>query len=135
MTLSRQLGIIHAFARITAAFVWLYHGIVPKLLLINPDELKLIQAGGISAEDAVYLLPIIGITEAGIGLLLLATWPYRWPLFLSAAAMAVALAGVAITSPAYLTGAFNPVSLNAATFSLSVIGALSLVKAELPIKR
>jgi hypothetical protein len=47
--------------------------------------------------------------------------------------MVIALLGVAITSPAYLTGAFNPVSLNAATFALSVIGAVSLVKTELPL--
>ncbi|NTV47109.1 MAG: DoxX family protein [Chlorobiales bacterium] len=128
------MGLIHAVARVTAAFVWLYHGIVPKLLFIHPDELLLIQAGGVSAETALYLLPVIGIAETGIGLLLLATWSFRWPLVFSAAAMVVALLGVAVTSPAYLTGAFNPVSLNVATIALSVIGALSLAKEENPLK-
>jgi hypothetical protein len=39
--------------------------------------------------------------------------------------MVLALAGVLIHSPHYLAAAFNPVTLNAAMISLSVIGLVS----------
>ncbi|NTV45789.1 MAG: DoxX family protein [Chlorobiales bacterium] len=132
MITSQTQSVIHGFARVSTAIVWIYHGIVPKLIFTNPDELKLIQAGGVSADTALLLLPVVGIIETGIGLLLLATWAFRWPFFFSAAAMVVSLIGVTVTSPAYLVGAFNPFSLNIATFSLSVIGALSVPREVTP---
>lgn len=132
MMTSKTQSLIHGFARVSTAIVWIYHGIVPKLIFTNPDELKLIQAGGISANDALLLLPVVGIAETGMGLLLLATWAFRWPFYFSAAAMVAALIGVTMTSPAYLTGAFNPFSLNVAVFCLSVIGALSVPGEEAP---
>ncbi|ACF14268.1 DoxX family protein [Chloroherpeton thalassium ATCC 35110] len=119
---------VHIWARIGAAFVWIYHGLVPKLLFGHVDEIRLLQAGGIDFATAKSVLPIIGVAEILIGVLLLLTWSRSWPLALSAIAMIFALLGVAFTSPAYLVAAFNPVSLNLATFTLSAIGFYALHK-------
>src|ERR1700682_6711833 len=46
---SLQRSLIHTIARIALAFVWLYQGVIPKLLDQHADELAMIQQGGISA--------------------------------------------------------------------------------------
>jgi len=126
----KALQTVHVFARLGAAFVWIYHGLVPKLLFRHADEIRLMQAGGIDLETTHELLPFVGAAEIAIGVFLLFTWRLGWPLLLSAAAMILALLGVSATSPAYLVAAFNPVSLNVATFVLSVIGVYALRKSS-----
>jgi len=115
---SMALTIVHAIARITIAFIWIWHGLVPKLLFSHIDERTMLDQSGVSLS----LLPWIGATEIAIGFLVLATWQIRPVLLLNGAVMIVALAVVAVKSPLYIVAAFNPVTLNLAVVALSVIG-------------
>ncbi len=119
--LVRTCSTIYTLARLAVVFVWLWHGLIPKLLFHNGDELTMLHNSGLS--DA--WLPVVGTAEVLIGLAGLLLWRWRAYLLLSAAAMVFATVAVAHSSPAYLQAAFNPVTLNLGVFTLSVIGWLA----------
>ncbi len=68
-SLSMQSSIIHAIARIVIAFIWLYHGLIPKLLFLSKDELTLVTNAGLQPDAALTLVRIIGVAEIALGLL------------------------------------------------------------------
>lgn len=123
--LKRSLAWIHALARGAVAVIWLYHGIVPKLLFHHPDELELLTAGGMAAETAGKVVVATGWAEVLFALALLGTWRWRWGMLSNIVLMAGATAVVALHAPRYLVAAFNPVSLNVSVIALSGIAFLA----------
>lgn len=121
---SLRLALAAVAARGGVAAVWLWHGLVPKLLTADPTELKLLVAAGAPVDRAPELLAAAGVAELLFGLLVLLAPGRRAPLWLTIAAMAAALIGVAATAPSVLTAAFNPVTTN---LSVALLAALALV--------
>jgi uncharacterized membrane protein YphA (DoxX/SURF4 family) len=122
---SIQRSLIHAVARGTVAAVWVYQGLVPKLLGPHPDERAMVRQAGVPEESAAAVAQIIGGAEVAFGLVLLFAFRRRWPLTLTVVLMIAATIGVAVNSPSYLWAAFNPVSLNLAMIALASIGLLA----------
>jgi uncharacterized membrane protein YphA (DoxX/SURF4 family) len=114
---SMNLAAIHAVARITLAFIWIWHGLVPKILFRNIDERTMLRQSGIP----LHWLPWIGLGEIAFGVLILCTWNRRTILAVNAALMVFATLAVAVNSPAYLEGAFNPLTLNASVLALCCV--------------
>jgi uncharacterized membrane protein YphA (DoxX/SURF4 family) len=119
-----------AAARLVVAFVFIYEGLVPKLLYHHTTELALLSAAGVSTPHASGLVTAIGIGEILLGAIIALAWRTRWPLVLTIVLMLVALAGVALTAPSALVSAFNPVTLNLAMAALAAIALL--VGGDLP---
>jgi hypothetical protein len=115
---SRRMAAVHGLARIAISGVWLWHGLVPKLIFRDLDESILLARTGLPST----WLPWIGVAEVGIGLLVLLTWRWRGMFVVQALLMIGALLAVAVNSPAYLTHAFNPVTLNLMVVALAFIG-------------
>jgi hypothetical protein len=128
--LSMQRSVAHAVARIALSFIFVYQGIVPKLLASHASELEMLANGGLSAAHARFTLMAVGVAEVVLGMILLLAWHRRWPLAIVLLLMAATLLGVAATSPGVLTGAFNPVVLNVAVAALAVVAWLTM--ADLP---
>lgn len=124
---------IHALARLTLASVWLYHGLVPKLILHHPDELAMLTQAGLSAGAAQVAVRLVGGAEVAFGLLLLFGWRSRRLLLANIPLMLLALASVARSSPQYLVAAFNPLTLNLSVIALAL--AAYLASAALPSAR
>jgi hypothetical protein len=120
----------YTLARVAVAFVWLYHGLVPKLLFPSPDELTLLTRLGLSDAAARVTLPLIGVAELILTAVLVFAWRRTWPLWATLILMPLALVPIAITSPHFLAAAFNPVSLNACVFALAAVALLNV--ANLP---
>ncbi len=118
--LSLLLAVTYTIARSAVAAVWIWHGLVPKLLAHDPSELAMLAQTGLPPA-AVNL---VGVAEVLFGLLLLVLWRQRWPLLATILAMAAALVAVALRSPQLLTAAFNPVTLNLSVIALSAIALL-----------
>ena len=116
--LSMRFAVVHALSRIAVAAVWLWHGLVPKLLFRDADERIMLAHVGLPES----WLPWIGSAEIVMALLVLSTWRWRGMFVLQALLMLVALLAVALQSPHYLTHAFNPVTLNLLVVVLSFIG-------------
>ena len=117
---------IHVVARLGLAFVFAYHGLVPKLLTHHGDEIAMLRDVGLSAERANTALTAFGIGELVFACCLLLFWRRRWPLYVCISAMCVGIIGVMMSSPRFITAAFNPVSLNAAVACLAAIDLLVL---------
>lgn len=118
--------LVHAAARFSLAFIFLYHGLVPKLFGPHPDELAMIREAGVSAERAGAVTTIVGIGEVLLSFALILLWRRRWPPWLCRGLMAVAAVGVAINSPRFLVAPFNPVTLNLAVGCLAAIDLIVL---------
>ena len=123
--LSLQRSLIHLVARGALAFVWLYQGLVPKLLVQHADELTMIQQGGISATTAPLAVQAFGWIEVVFGLGMLLFFHHRWYFRFTIVAMICATVGVAIYSTQFLVAAFNPVSLNVLMAALALVGLLA----------
>lgn len=111
----------YALCRVTIAFIWFYHGLVPKLLGPHPDELAMNMAMGLSPLNASRLAVLGGVLEILFALLILLCWRQRWPLQLTVAAMVALLVFAAVAQPALLAGAFNPLTTNLAVLVLAVL--------------
>ena len=120
----KHAALIARLARGTVGFIWIYHGLVTKILARDADEFALLAAGGISAARQLPALLVVGALETLFGLVILCCGRTRWPLALSALAMVGATAGVAVTAPHFLTTAFNALTFNCAVAALSVIALL-----------
>ena len=115
----------HAVATGAVAFVWLWHGLVPKLLGPHPDELDMLREAGVAEPLVAPLTMVVGLAEVVMGLLVVIRSRGRWPFVATVVLMVLALAGVLATAPERALGAFGPVSLNALVIAASVIALLS----------
>lgn len=115
------LTLIHAVVRSSIAVIWIWHGVVPKLLYQNIDERIMLQQAALPPG----MLPSIGILEILFGVSVLIGWKWRPIFLLNLAVMLLATVSVAASSPSYLKAAFDPVTLNLAVVALSLAGWLS----------
>ncbi len=113
---------VYALARCAVAFIWVWHGLVPKLIAHDAAERLMLAQAGLPAGVVVP----IGVAEILFGVVILLLWRSRWPLAATVAAMLGALLSVAWRSPQFLTAAFNPVTLNLPVIALCVIAWLAL---------
>ena len=79
----------------------------------------------IEAGLSLALLPLVGVGEALIGVAGLVLWNWRSYFVVNVLLMFVTLGSVAVTSPWYLKGAFNPVTLNTGMIVMSIVGYLA----------
>ena len=114
---SMRFAGIALLVRATVAFVWCWHGLVPKLMFHNADELHMLSAGGLGPA----WLNLLGGVELAWGLAMLIVWHARWMLVVTALVMVAATVGVVLTSPEYLTAAFNPLTLNVCVAALALV--------------
>ena len=122
---SMHQSLVNLLARAGVAFIWIWHGVVPKLIYKHVDELAPLVAAGFSERSARLQVIACGWVELAIGLTLLLAWRVRWPLWLTLVAMPIALGGVARYTPWLLKAAFNPMSLNVSMFILATIALLT----------
>lgn len=122
---SRDTMLTYTLCCLTVAFVWLYHGLIPKLVVHNADEIKMLIDAGIPDSYLFKTVSLLGLAEICLALTLLVFWKSRLPLWLTLYAMIAATVGVSISSPSYLLAAFNPLTLNLALAVLAVVGLLN----------
>ena len=115
-------SVVHALARASVAFVFVYQGLVPKLLRFDSAEQQLMLAAGVLNRLIPAFVQGLGLAEIAFGVMLLLAWRVRWLFGMTIVLMVAALGIVTITAPQYLGHAFNPVTLNASIIMLSVIG-------------
>lgn len=123
-----QHALVHGIARAALAFVFVYHGLVPKLLVRHADEIAMLRATGLSADRIPGALALLGVAEILLGLCFL-VFPFRrWPIFVALGLLLAATIAVLVTAPQYLVAAFNPISLNLAVGGLAVIDLIAVTR-------
>jgi DoxX-like family len=123
-------GIVSIIVRFALALVFIYQGLIPKLIQQHRDELMMLRNSGFAEGALPAIVAFIGVCEILYGLLLLFTPYKKWPLIATLTFMVVATLNVAIFSPMFLASAFNAVTLNVLVTTLAFIGLL--VSSSLP---
>jgi uncharacterized membrane protein YphA (DoxX/SURF4 family) len=127
---SRDRAIVYTLARGTMAFIWFYHGLVPKLLYHDPAELDLLSKVGTPPQHLHAAATLAGAVEVLFASMLIILWRRTWPLWLTLVLMLVGIPVVAVSAPEYLSEAFNPVTLN---ISLAALATIALIaRRDLP---
>ncbi|MHB8628215.1 MAG: DoxX-like family protein [Aggregatilineales bacterium] len=121
---SLRSSLIHSLARISIAFIWLYQGLVPKLLFTQRDELVMMREAGIAAGSVSQAVQLFGIAEIVFGIAMLVMWRRRWLFLINVGLMVLATLAIILNSSEYVVMAFNPVTLNLAVIAFAVIGFL-----------
>lgn len=107
------------------AFVWMYQGIVPKLVFTHSEEVKMLSVMIDSTSHSIFVLKIIGILEIIFGIIWLLPFPKR-KVFIVHIFMLIALTLVAgFTNIASFTEPFNPITLNVLLMGLSIVGYIN----------
>lgn len=115
-------------ARLTLGFIFIYQGLVPKLMFLDKTELYLNQ---LHLDLALVPVPVwftaqlmaklAGIGEILLGLLIIIVARKNWPIWLAIVALIVLLLDCVLLAPHLLTGAFNPLIINIAMLGLAWI--------------
>lgn len=127
MTDARLLRIAW-LARLALATVFIWHGLVPKILWLSPGEVAMIAVHGLP-DHPLFAPPLIaavgGAAEVLLGVALLVVRRQRWPLLVAGVALLALLLDVVLLSPHLLIQAFNPLSTNLAALALCAVAWLA----------
>ncbi len=108
-------------ARFIVGMSWMYHGLFPKLLQIDPLEKAMTASLGFSDEISYFITKSAGVGELIFGLVFIVFYKSRMIVLLNIAGLIGLLFFVAVLQPNLLTGAFNPVTTNIPLIGLSLI--------------
>ncbi|KMJ57167.1 hypothetical protein AB685_17300 [Bacillus sp. LL01] len=106
-------------------FVWLYQGLVPKIIAQHPEEVAMLASlTSVEGTAATKAVGIIGILEILFGVVWLLYRKKRHLFALQIIAFPVLMVSALIASSTIATHPFNPVTFNASLWVLSLIGFL-----------
>jgi uncharacterized membrane protein YphA (DoxX/SURF4 family) len=107
-------------ARLALGIIFIYHGLVPKILFLSETEIQMIQAHGPHFPVETTALGA-GLAEIALGIALLFLRNAAWPVVVAITTLIILLIDTALFSPQLLIEAFNPVSTNVAAIALCII--------------
>ena len=107
-------------SRIAIAFIWLYHGLIPKLICSHPTEMELVSKGPMLGSPEITIV-VAGVIEVIAGLCVIAFWRSKWPIQLSLIGFTCLLVGSLVIAPEQATHAFNPVTLTVSAIFFCLI--------------
>ncbi|QJC54172.1 hypothetical protein HGI30_03555 [Paenibacillus albicereus] len=122
--LTLRLALVHAVTVALLSGLWLYEGLVPKLLLPSPEELRLLHGLGFGPEAARASLAALGVGEAALGAALLlgrSAGLLCWQGVL----LAVLAAGALVSRPEQLAEPFNALTLTLPMLGLTAVALLA----------
>jgi len=107
-----NLWLAKIMARVSLACVWLWEGLIPKLILVRASEVDLVARSGLYLYDARFTLHALGLAEVLFGLWLLTGRAERFTAGLAAAGAVILGALVALLEPSSLWDPLGGISKN-----------------------
>ena len=98
---------VRIVSRTALGLVWLYEGLVPKLVFPRPEQTELVRNSGLSFGAPDLTLQLMGVAQALVGLWLLSGIAERIAAAFATAWMCVLIIIVARGIPAMLTDPFG----------------------------
>jgi hypothetical protein len=130
---SLERSVVHSLVRIVLAFIWIYQGVVPKLLFRDTGELAILRQAHLFTGHEDLVLSVVGIAEVLFGCLVIRLWHSRTILTLNILLLALLGGGALVSQPGIFVAPFNPLTLNIAVAGLAAIGLV--VAHDLPSSR
>ncbi|TMC80042.1 MAG: hypothetical protein E6J09_00410 [Chloroflexi bacterium] len=111
---------LRPFASLALAFIWLYHGIVPKLVA-GAGEIDLASRMGVPASFAPAFVVVAAVFEIVLGVALLVVRDAR-PLLVLSGALGIGLGlATSVRVPDLVVAPFQPITLGVAMAALAAI--------------
>ena len=114
---------VHTLARLALAVVWIYQGLVPKILFPNTGELEIFKSTGIYPGRELTGVALLGVAQVTLGIIHLWGWRSKVPLILTLASLAILGGGGFIARPDLYILPFNPTML---IFMMAALTAIDL---------
>ena len=118
--MNTRLWIIKVSARVALGIVWLYEGLVPKILFVRADELDLVERSGIWLGSPLLTLQLMGGLQIFFGLWLLVGWRERAAVGLATLWMCGLIVLVAAGNPGMLTDPYGALIKDACLISCAL---------------
>lgn len=109
------------------AILWIYQGLIPKILFQANDERRIWMLQGFNDQAAISLMQCSGAIEIIFGALFLTGYKTLALHYLNIVGMLGLSLLILIVDPHYFTQAFNPFVMNIAMLALSLT-AIRLIK-------
>lgn len=106
-SLEARAPAVRIACRWALGLVWLYEGVVPKLLFIRADQLELVERSGLYFGTPENFLKLLGIAQAAFALWLLAGYAERLAVAIATGGMAILIVLVARNNPGMLTDPYG----------------------------
>lgn len=123
-TVDHALLTIH----VTLAVLWVYQGLVPKIIYHTVEEQRFWQYLGIDELSMLFLIKISGYIEIMFGLLFLIFRQSKILHVFNILGLIALTIVVAVIYPLYFTSSFNPFVMNLAMIGLSIVAIQLLPK-------
>ena len=101
------MNAVRIICRVALGLVWVYEGLVPKLLFVRPDQIDLVERSGLYFATPEFFLQLLGAAQVGCGLWLLAGFAERLAVFIATTGMVILIVLVARANPAMLTDPYG----------------------------
>lgn len=98
---------VRIVCRVALGVVWLYEGLVPKLLFVRQDQIDLVERSGLFFGTPEFFLQLLGVGQVVCGLWLLAGFAERLAVFIATTSMVILIVLVARANPAMLTDPYG----------------------------
>jgi uncharacterized protein YjeT (DUF2065 family) len=112
-------------ATLALSLVWIYHGLVPKILFPQNGEIALFQASHLFVGEEALVVRLIGVGEILFGLLLL-FWQRKALHIVNMLALGFLGFSALISNRTVATYPFNPVTFNFALIVLSLVAIVNM---------
>lgn len=106
-----KLTHISFISRLSLGFLFIYHGLMPKILWLSPVETHLVSLSGFDLPANIVSL-LAGISEVLLGSSIIFFRKSIIPIYVAVVVLLLLLLFVGFVSPKYLVEAFNPVTTN-----------------------
>lgn len=101
------MNAVRIICRLALGVVWLYEGLVPKLLFVRQDQIDLVERSGLFIGTPEFFLQLLGVGQVVCGLWLLAGFAERLAVFTATTGMVILIVLVACANPALLTDPYG----------------------------
>ncbi|WP_460102341.1 DoxX-like family protein [Sessilibacter sp. MAH4] len=99
-------------ARFVLAFMWIYQGLVPKLMRVAPVELEITAQLGFSVNTTYLLIKLVGLLEVLFGVLVFFAYRNIVVLIVNLVALLLLVVMALVLTPHIMLAAFNPIITN-----------------------
>lgn len=108
---NHKLTHVSFISKLSLGFLFIYHGLVPKILWLSSVEIHLASLSGLNIS-ANIISPTAGIGEMILGCSIIFFKKSIIPVYIAVIVLLLLLLFVSLVSPKYLIDAFNPVTTN-----------------------
>lgn len=107
LPVERRVNLVRVVCRCALAAVWLYEGLVPKLLFIRADQLDLVQRSRLFFGTPATFLHWLGIAQVAFALWLFSGYRERLAVLLGTAGMVILIVLVGRANPGMFTDPYG----------------------------